>query len=88
MKMGPDAFEIAENETGSPKHENGTDALRTTKNVSSSAKHENGTRGPRFGRKRVQARKTLKRDLTPSVPPKTILGAQNMKTGADAIVTR
>jgi hypothetical protein len=51
MKMGPDTLEIAENESGS-------------------AKHEKGTRRPGFRRKRVRARKTLKRDLTPSVPPK------------------
>jgi hypothetical protein len=28
-----------------------------------------------------------KRDLTPSIPPKTCLGAENIKTGRDALGT-
>jgi hypothetical protein len=52
-----------------------------------SAKHENGTRRPRNRRKRVWESKTCKRDPTPSVPPKTSPGAQNMKTGPYALGT-
>jgi hypothetical protein len=63
------------------------DAIGTAEKESGSAKHENGTRGPRYRRKRVRARKTRKRDTTPSVPPKMIPGAQNMKTEPDAIGT-
>jgi hypothetical protein len=29
----------------------------------------------------------MKKNLTPSVPPKKILGAENMKTGPDALGT-
>jgi hypothetical protein len=65
----------------------GIDALGTTKNESGSAKHENGNRRPWYRRKRVRERKTLKRDPTPSVPPKTSQGAQNMKTEPDALGT-
>jgi hypothetical protein len=142
MKTGPDALGIAENESGSIKHENGTrrpryrqkrvrgcktikrdpnspeqpntspsaqnkktgpDALGTAENESGHAKHENGTGLPRYHRKRVRERKTLKLDTTPSVPPKicpgakkdptpsvspkTSLGAQNMKTGPEDLGT-
>jgi hypothetical protein len=45
-----------------------SDALGIAENESRSAKHENGT-------------------LTPSLPPKTSPGAQNMKTGPDGIET-
>jgi hypothetical protein len=65
----------------------GPDALVNEENESRSAKHQNGTQRPRYRRKRVQERKTLKRDPTPSVPPKTSPGAQNMKTRLDALVT-
>jgi hypothetical protein len=37
--------------------------------------------------KRVRARKTLKRDTTPSEPPKMSKGTQNKKTGPDALGT-
>jgi hypothetical protein len=65
----------------------GPDALGTAENESGSAKHENGTRLPRHRRKRVRANKTRKRDPTPSVTPKMILGAQNKKTGPDSLGT-
>jgi hypothetical protein len=58
----------------------GTDALRTAENEYGSAKLENGNRRPRNRRKRVRERKALKRDTTPSVPPKTSPEAQNKKT--------
>jgi hypothetical protein len=41
----------------------------------------------RYRRKRVRERKTGKRDQTPSVPPTMTPGAQNMKTGHDALGT-
>jgi hypothetical protein len=59
-------------------------ALGTAEKVFGSARHENGTRRPRYRRIRVWACKTLKRDLTPPLPPKTSSGAQNMKKGPDA----
>jgi hypothetical protein len=65
----------------------GPDALGNAENEFGSAKHKNVNRRPRYRRKRVRARKTLKRDATPSVPPKTSRGAQNMKTGPDALKT-
>jgi hypothetical protein len=65
----------------------GPDGLATTKNEYGSAEHENGTRLPQYRRKRVRRRKTWKRDPTPSVPPKTCPGAQNLKTGAVALGT-
>jgi hypothetical protein len=67
--------------------ETGPDALGTAENESGSAKLENGTLRPRNRRKRVRERKTLKRDPTPSEPPKTSPGAQNMKTEHDALGT-
>jgi hypothetical protein len=63
------------------------DALHTTENESWSAKHENGTRRPRYRRKLDRARKTLKRDPTPSVPLKMSPGGQNMKTRPDTLGT-
>jgi hypothetical protein len=60
-------------------------ALGTAENESGSAKHENATRRRRHRRIRVRERETWKRDLTPSVPSKTGPGAQNMKTGPDAL---
>jgi hypothetical protein len=65
----------------------GPDALRITENESESAKHENGTRRPPHRRKCFRERKTFKRDPTPSETPKTSPGAQNMKTGTDALGT-
>jgi hypothetical protein len=65
----------------------GPDALDTSENESMIAKHDNGTRRSRYRRKRARERKTCKRDLTPSVPPKMSPGAQNMKSGPDALTT-
>jgi hypothetical protein len=63
----------------------GADALGTTEKECGCAKHENGTRHPRHRRRRVRGRKTKKREPTPSIPPKTSHGVQNMKTGPDAL---
>jgi hypothetical protein len=71
--------------SGGQNKKTGPDAIVTAENMSRSAKHENGTGRARYHRKRVWARKTLKRDLKPSVMPKTSPGAQNMNTGADAL---
>jgi hypothetical protein len=65
----------------------GPDALITVGNESGRAKLKNGTRRPRYRRKRVRARNTCKREPTPSVMPNTSPGAQNMKTGPDALGT-
>jgi hypothetical protein len=62
-------------------------ALGTSEDKSGSVKHENGTQRPRYRQKRVRERITLKRDPTPSVPPKMSPGGQNMKTGPDALGT-
>jgi hypothetical protein len=72
---------------GAPNMKMGPDALRTAENVSGSAKHENGTLRPRYHQKLVPTRKKWKRDPSPSGQPKTSLGAQNMKTGLDALGT-
>jgi hypothetical protein len=63
------------------------DALGNAENESGSAKHDNENRRPRYRRKRVRERKTLKRDSMPSVSPKTCPGAKNIKTGSDALGT-
>jgi hypothetical protein len=63
----------------------GTDALSTAENESGRAKHENGIRRTRHRRKLVRERNSWKRDPTPSEPPKISPGAQNMKTGPDAL---
>jgi hypothetical protein len=65
----------------------GPDALDTSENEFRSVKYENWTRCPRYSRKRARGRKTSKRDPTPSVPSKTSLEVQNIKTGPDALRT-
>jgi hypothetical protein len=65
----------------------GRDSLGTAENESGRAKHEEQTRRPRYRRKLVRERKTLKWDPTPSAPPKMSPGAQNLKTTPDALGT-
>jgi hypothetical protein len=65
----------------------GPDTLGTAENESGNAKYEKGTRRTRYHQKRVWESKTLKWDPTPSVPPKTCPGAQDVKTGSDALGT-
>jgi hypothetical protein len=65
----------------------GPDTHGTAENDSGRAKQENGKDRPRYCRKRVRVRKTLRRVLTLSVPPKMSPGAQNMKTDPDALGT-
>jgi hypothetical protein len=73
--------------TGTQNMKTEPDTLENGENESGSAKHENGTRRASNRRKRVRESKTWKRDLTPSLSPNTSLGAQNMKTGPDALRT-
>jgi hypothetical protein len=87
MKTGLDALGIVENMIGSEKHEKGRNALGTTENESGGAKYEKGTWYPRYRRKRVLERKTLKRDPIPTVPPKMSPGEQNMKKDPYALGT-
>jgi hypothetical protein len=63
------------------------DALGTAENESGSAKHENWTRCPLYRQKHVRERKIYKRDPTRSISPKTCPGAENKKTGRDALGT-
>jgi hypothetical protein len=70
---------------GAQSMKTGPDALGTAENVSGRAEHENGISRPHYRRKLVRARKTLKRDPTPSVPSSTSMVAQYMKTGIDAL---
>jgi hypothetical protein len=63
------------------------DALGTAENKFGSAKYENGTRRPRYRRKCDRARKTSKWDSTPHVSSKMSSGAQDLKTGPDALGT-
>jgi hypothetical protein len=65
----------------------GPDVLGTAENEYEASKHQNGTRLPRYRRKRVWRCKTSKRDPTPSAPPTSCPGAQNLKTGPDAVGT-
>jgi hypothetical protein len=71
MNTGPDAFGIIENETTSAKYEKPDPSFKL---------------GPRSWT-RVWERETRKLDPAPSVPPKTGLRAQNMKTGPNALGT-
>jgi hypothetical protein len=87
MKTEHDALGAVENEFGRAKHENGTDALGTAQNESGSATHEKGSKRPQYPQKQVRERKTRKRELMPSVTPKTSPEAQNMKTVPDALGT-
>jgi hypothetical protein len=86
-KTGPDDLGTAEYESTVQNMKMRPDALGTAENEFGSAKYENGTRRPRYRRKRVRERKTLKRDPTASVPPKMSSGAQNMKTVQDTFGT-
>jgi hypothetical protein len=63
----------------------GLDVLGTVENESESAKYKNWTGRPQYDPKLVRECKTCKRDPTSSVRPKTSPGAQNMKTGPDAL---
>jgi hypothetical protein len=63
------------------------DTHSTAENEFGSANHENGRLRPPHRQKHVMVRKKSKRDRTPSVPPKTSLSAQNMKSGPDALGT-
>jgi hypothetical protein len=65
----------------------GPDTLAFAENESGSSKHEYGTRRSRNRRNTVGARKIRKLEPTPSVPPKTSPGVENMKTGWDALGT-
>jgi hypothetical protein len=84
---GPDASVPPKTGLGVQKMKTRHDAIGTDENESGSAKHENGNRRHRYRPKLVLARKTRKREPTPSVPPKTGPGAQNKKTGLDALGT-
>jgi hypothetical protein len=82
-----DAPGTAEKEFGTQNIKTGPDALEIAEDESERAKQENVTRRPRYRRNRVRARKTGKRDPTPSILPKMSSGAQNMKMGPDALGT-
>jgi hypothetical protein len=73
--------------TGTQNMKTGPDALGTMKNEYGSAKHDNSRVRPRYRRKRVRERKAWKRDPTPSEDLKMSPGAQNLKTGPDAVCT-
>jgi hypothetical protein len=87
MKMGPGSLSSAEKESGSENMKTGPGALGIAQNESESAKHENGTQLPWYRPKRFYERKICKQDPTPSVSSKKPPGAQNMKTGPDALGT-
>jgi hypothetical protein len=72
---------------GVQKRKTGPAALGTAENESGRVKQEQGKRRPRYRRKRVREHKTLKRDPTSSVPPKTSSAAQNKKKGPYALGT-
>jgi hypothetical protein len=65
----------------------GPDALGTAENESPRAKREIETRRPPNRRNQARDHKIWKRELMPSVPPKTSPDAQNMKTGPDTLRT-
>jgi hypothetical protein len=86
-KRDPTPSEEPKMSPGAQRMETGLDALRTAENDYGYAKHGNGTRHPRYRRKCVRERKTLKQEPTPTVPSKTSLGAQSMQMGTDALGT-
>jgi hypothetical protein len=65
----------------------GPDVLDTAENESESVKNEIEAQRPRYRRKRARERKICKRDRAPSIPLKMSPGAQNVKTGLDALGT-
>jgi hypothetical protein len=101
MKSGLDALSTTEKVSASAINENGTlkmitgvqnmkmgpNALGTAEKEYGDAKLENGARHPLNRRKRVRERKKRKCDPTPSELPKMSPGAQNVKTGPDALGT-
>jgi hypothetical protein len=87
MKTGPDVTVLPRTSSGVQNIKTGPDALDIVKNGSRSATHENWTRLRRYRRKRLNERKTVKRDPTHLAPPKKISGAQDMKTEPDALDT-
>jgi hypothetical protein len=87
MKTGPEALGTAETEYEDVNMKTGPDALEIAENESGRTKYEHWTKRPPHRRKRDRERKTFKWDRTPSVPPKMSSGAQNMKTGLDALDT-
>jgi hypothetical protein len=87
MITGSDASVASKTGPGAENMKTGPDAVGTAENGSGSAIQENGNRRRRYRQKRVWKRKTRKQDQTPSVPPKMSPGAQNMKTGPDALST-
>jgi hypothetical protein len=83
---------------GTQNKKTGPDALGTAEKESGSAKKENRTRHPRYRRKQNPTPShRRKQNPTPSLPqktepdtlapPNTCPGAQNMKTGPDAVRT-
>jgi hypothetical protein len=84
VKTGRDARGPPKMCPGAQNMKMGPDAFGTAENESGCVKLKNGTRRPRYRRKRVCARKTRKRDLTPS---KMSLGVQNMNKRPDALGT-
>jgi hypothetical protein len=87
LKRDPTTSLLLKMNVGAQNMKTRLDALYTAENESERAKHENRTRRLRNRRKRVRTRKILKQDPTPSVPPKTCPGAQNMKTVTDVLGT-
>jgi hypothetical protein len=73
--------------TGAQNMKIGPDVLGIDENESRGLKHETWTRRRRYRRKWVCVRKTWKVDSVPLEPSKTGLGAQNMKSELDALVT-
>jgi hypothetical protein len=84
-KRGPTPSEPPKTSPGAQNMKTGPDDLGIAENEYGCAKYENESRRPRNRQKRVRERKTWKRVTRPSVPSKTSPGAQNMKTGPDAI---
>jgi hypothetical protein len=98
MKTGPPKTSPgAQNmKTGLPKTSPGAQNMKTghkglgtAENVSGSAEHENGTRRPHENgtAETESGRAKHENGTTHSIPPKTIPGALNMKTRADALGT-
>jgi hypothetical protein len=71
--------------SGAQNMKTGPYAFGTSENESESAILENGTRHPRNSESESGRAKQEKWDMTPSVPPKMNLGAQNVQTEPDAL---
>jgi hypothetical protein len=87
MKTGPEAYYIAENESGSAKRENGTRRPRYRRKLVRERKTRKLDPTPSVSPKMSPGAQNMKMAPDALGTPKMSPGAQNRKTGPDAIET-